>query len=99
MTLGIRKLIVVSLGGGLFLLANLWIVVNWLDSHGVIGAAKHVRQEYLTGTAITIIVVLLILLVGPGRATAGSWFRKCSVCGERLELAGKYCSECGSRAP
>ena len=100
MTLGIRKLIVVSLVGGLFLLANLWIVVNWLDGHGVIGAAQHVRQEYLTGTAITIIVVLLILLVGPGSAapSAGGLFRQCSVCGERLGLAGKYCSACGSRA-
>lgn len=97
MTLGSRKLIVLSLVGGLFMLANLWIVVNWLDSHGVIGAAKHVRQEYLTGTAITIIVVLLILLVGPGRATASSWFRRCAVCGEWLGLTGKYCSECGSK--
>lgn len=98
MTLGIRKLIVVSLVGGLFLLGNLWLVVNWLDGHGVIGAARYVRQEYLTGTAITIVVVLLILLVGPGRSAAGGWFRKCSVCGERLGLAGKYCSACGSRA-
>jgi hypothetical protein len=97
MTLGIRKSIIVSLVAGLFLVANLWIIVNWLDGHGVIAAAKHVRQEYLTGTAITIIVVFLILLVGPGRTTATSWFRRCSVCGERLGLAGKYCAECGSR--
>jgi hypothetical protein len=98
MTLGIRKLIVVSLVAGLFLLANVWAVVNWLDGHGVIKAASRVRQEYLTGTAITIIVVLLILLVGPSRATVGGWFRKCQVCGERLDLTGKYCSGCGSKA-
>ncbi len=97
MSLGIRELIVVSLVGGLFLLANLWLVVNWLDGHRVIGAARPLRQDYLTGTAITVILVMLILLVGPGRATASSWFRKCSVCGERLGLAGKYCSACGSR--
>lgn len=101
MTLGIRKLIVVSLVGGLFLLANLWLVANWLDGHGAIAAARYVRQEYLTGTAITIVVVLLILLVGPGSAASHSacgLFRKCPVCGERLGLAGKYCSACGSRA-
>ena len=95
MTLGIRKLIVVSLVGGLFLLANLWFVVTWLDSHGVIRAARQIRIEYLTGTALTLIVVLLVLLVGP--AKAGVWPRRCSVCGERLAMAGKYCAACGSR--
>ena len=98
MTLGIRKSIVVCLVASLFLLGNLWLVVGWLDEHGLIGAAQYIRHEYLTGTAITIIVVLLILLVGPGRAPAGSWFRKCPVCDERLGLASKYCSGCGSRA-
>jgi hypothetical protein len=97
MTLGIRKLIVVSLVAGLFLLANLWLVVNWLNNLGVIVAAQYVRHEYLTGTAITIIVVLLILLVGQGSQVPSVWARRCSVCGERLGLAGKYCSACGSR--
>lgn len=100
MGLGIRKLIVVSLVAGLFLLANLWIVVNWLDSHGVIASVQRVRQEYLTGTALTIIVVLLILMVRPGSAAAHSatgLSRRCSVCGDQLGLAGKYCSACGSR--
>jgi len=40
-------------------------VMNWLQDKGVIDMAKHVRTEYLTGTAITIIVALLILLVKP----------------------------------
>lgn len=31
-----------------------------------------VRHEYLTGAAVAIIVVLLILLVGPGWATASA---------------------------
>lgn len=99
MTLRIRKSIVVCLVASLFLLGNLWLVVGWLDKHDVIGAAQYVRHEYLTGTAITIIVVLLIMLVGPSRAaaTASSWFRKCPVCDERLVLPAKYCWGCGSK--
>ena len=46
-------------------MANLILVANWLQEKGVIDWAKYVHREYLTGTAITIIVVLLILLVAP----------------------------------
>ena len=66
MTLGIRKLIVVSLVGAVVLFANFLLVAHWLREKGVIDLAQHVRREFLTGTAITIIVVLLILLVPPG---------------------------------
>ncbi len=65
MTLGIRKLIVVGLAGAVFLIANFLLVASWLQERGVIDWAQGVRQEYLTGTAITIIMVLLILLVRP----------------------------------
>ena len=65
MTLGIRKLIVLLLAAALFLVANLMFVASWLQGKGVIDWAKDARKEYLTGTAITIIVVLLILLVAP----------------------------------
>jgi len=44
----------------------------WLPEKGVVDWAKNIRNEYLTGTAITIIVALLILLVGP-RGKAGSF--------------------------
>ena len=67
MTLGIRKTIVLVLVAAVFLLANMWLVMNWLEDKGVIDLAKYVRTEYLTGTAITIIVALLILLVKPVR--------------------------------
>ena len=70
MTLGIRKTIVLVLVAAVFLLANMWLVMNWLQDKGVIDMAKHVRTEYLTGTAITILVALLILLVKPAREAA-----------------------------
>ncbi len=99
LSLGIRKILVLSLVGGVFLLGNIWLVVNWLDERGVIDGARYVRKEYLTGTAITIIIVLLILLVKPGREAAGRFglMRRCPVCDHRLFGRGKYCGECGSK--
>ena len=98
-SLGIRKLVVISLVGGIFLLGNIWLVVNWLEGSGVIGCARQIRKEYLTGTAITIVVVLLILLVGPGRRAAAGvrLSRRCPVCDHALRGRGKYCGDCGSR--
>jgi hypothetical protein len=48
-------------------LGRLLFVANWLSEKGVVDWARHLRADYLTGTAVTIIVVLLILLVGPSR--------------------------------
>jgi len=62
----------------------------------VIDWAKNIRTEYLTGTAITIIVVLLILLVSPKTKTGGL-VRRCPVCDKILVTRGDYCSECGSK--
>ena len=95
MTLGIRKLIVLSLVAGLFLMANFVLVANWLQDKGVIDWARYIHKEYLTGTAITIIVVLLILLVAP-RSEARRLFRQCPVCDHTLLGSGRYCSDCGS---
>ena len=99
MRLGMRKLIVLVLAGSIFLLANIWFVVSWLEEAGIVDFAKYLRQEYLTGTAITITLILLILLVKPGKeAIAGSGFlRRCPVCDHRLHGTMKYCGECGSK--
>lgn len=97
MTLGIRKLIVLGLVAGVFILGNLWLVVDWLHQHGVIGFAQQVRSEYLPGTAITVILVLLILLVRP-RSDGTALWRRCSVCDRVLLGRGRYCCECGSKA-
>ena len=96
MTLGIRKLIVLSLVAGLFLLANFVLVANWLQDKGVIDWAKYIHKEYLTGTAITIIVVLLILLVAP-RGEGLRLTRRCQVCDHAVLGKGSYCAQCGSK--
>ncbi len=96
MSLGIRKLVILVLVAALFLLANAWLVVSWLEDKGVVGFARHLRKEYLTGTAITIIVVLLILLVGPGARRSGL-LRRCPVCDHGVLSRGSYCSDCGSK--
>jgi len=99
MTLGIRKTIVLVLVAAIFLLANMWLVMNWLQEKGVIDMARYVRKEFLTGTAITIIAVLLILLVKPAREAAGrsGLIRRCPVCDHRLLGRGSYCGQCGSK--
>ena len=96
LSLGIRKILILSLVGGIFLLGNIWLAVNWLDKIGAVDWARHVRSEYLTGTAITIIAALLILLVGP-RSKGAGLVRRCPVCDHRLFGRGTYCSECGSK--
>ena len=94
MTLRIRKAIVLGLIGSILLLGNVLLVANWLSEHGIVDWARGIRAEYLTGTAITIIVVLLILLVSP---KAGALVRRCPVCDHVLLSKGSYCSECGSK--
>lgn len=96
MTLGIRKLIVVGLVGAVLLLGNFILVANWLQEKGVIDWAKDARKEYLTGTAITIIVVLLILLIKPAGNLLRSK-RRCPVCDNDVPMTGGYCSDCGSK--
>ena len=98
-SLGIRKLVVLILLGSIFLLANVWFVVKWLDDLGVVEGARYLRSEYLTSTAITITVVLLILLVKPGRQILSNLgpTRRCPVCDHPLVGTGKYCAECGSK--
>ena len=96
MSLTIRKVIVLGLIGSILLLGNILLVANWLAEHGLADWARGIRSEYLTGTAITIIVVLLILLVSPA-AKAGRLIRRCPVCDHALLSRGNYCGECGSK--
>ena len=95
-SLGVRKLVIVSLAGGIFLLGNMWLIVNWLQGKGWIDWAGGFQRTYLTPTAITIIVVLLILLVKP-QAASGSWARHCPVCDHRIFGKKSYCGDCGSK--
>ena len=97
MTLTIRKIIVLGLIGVVFLVANILFVANWLSEKGLIDWTKNIRAEYLTGTAITITVVLLFLLVSPKARTRGI-VRRCPVCDHVLLTRRTYCSGCGSKA-
>jgi len=95
MTVAARKRFVA--GGALLLmsLANLGVFVRWLETVGVLAWAQHVRDQYVTGTAITVVAVLLILL--PSGAVIAICVQRCRVCDAVLLRRGKYCSECGSR--
>jgi rRNA maturation endonuclease Nob1 len=98
MSLTIRKIMVLGLMGIIFLTANILVVANWISDTGIAEKAGWVRREFLTGTAIAVILVLLILLVNPktsGRAI--SFTRRCPVCDKRLIGNVNYCSECGSK--
>ena len=97
MSLTSRKIIVLGLIVAVLLIGNILFVANWLADKGVVDWAKNIKTEYLTGTAITIIAVLVILLVSP-RAKAGGLVRRCPVCDHVLLTRGSYCPECGSKA-
>ena len=94
-----RKLVVIVAIGLILMFAGLPSIVAWLDRVGIIGWARSVIAEYITGTAITIIVVLLFVL------PREIWIRRCQpfhtlqcpVCEASLYRDGRYCPECGSR--
>jgi len=98
--LGIRKIIVLSIIGAVFLAGNILVVANWIAETGIAEKANWLRHEFLTGTAVAIILTLLILLVSPRASSASKTFgfvRRCPVCDHRLIGRGGYCSECGSK--
>ena len=97
MSLTIRKIIVLGLIGMIFLMANILVVANWLAEKGLTEKANWLREEFLTGTAIAVIIVLLILLVNPKSSRAVGFVRRCPVCDKRLIGNVNYCSECGSK--
>ena len=98
MSLTSRKLIVLSLIGGVFLAGNILVIAQWLADRGVAETATFIQTHFLTGTALTVILALLILLVNPNRQTkANIHARTCPVCDARLSTEGPYCAACGSR--
>lgn len=98
MSLTIRKIIMLGLIGVVFLMANVLVVANWLVEKRVAEKAGWLREEFLTGTAIAVIVALLILLVNPkGSGRTIGLVRRCPVCDKVLVTRGAYCSECGSK--
>lgn len=95
MTLASRKRLV---AGSVLLLigfANLGMFVSWLDTLGVLAWARRVCDQYITGTSVTVIAALLILL--PSGTVIAICAQRCPVCDALLLRRGKYCSDCGSR--
>ena len=90
-----RKLLIVGIIVAVLALANTGAIVGWLQGSGLIPLAEYIRAEYVTGTAIAVIVALLVLL--PGRVVWAICVRRCPVCDAALLRQGKYCAECGSR--
>jgi hypothetical protein len=98
MNLTLRKMIVLGLIGTIFLTANILVVEKWISDSGISEKAGWLRKEFLTGTALAVIFVLLVLLVNPkssGRAVG--FARRCPVCDKRLFGNPGYCSACGSK--
>ena len=95
MALGIRKLMVIGLVALIVAAANIMVIAAWLQQVGLIDWARWLQREFLTGTAITILIALLILLTPAGAGARGWLGRRCEVCGHHG--GGRYCSECGSR--
>lgn len=97
MTLTSRKIIIILLIGAIFLLGNILVVANWIANTGISEKANWVKENFLTGTAITIILTLLILLTSSKSSQVFGLVRRCPVCDHRLIGRGNYCSECGSK--
>lgn len=97
MTNCVRKSLVAGVIAGVLLIANLPLVVAWLRATGVIGWVHCVQARYLTGTAISVIVVMLFVLPNHHRREPCLRATRCGVCEHRLPSRAKYCPECGSR--
>ena len=95
MTLAARKRFVAGSVLLLIALANLGMFVNWLETLGVLAWAQHMCDRYFTGTAVTVIAALLLLL--PSGAVVAICAQRCRVCDALLLRRGRYCSACGSR--
>ena len=99
MSLTIRKIIVLGLVGTIFLTANILVIAKWISDTGIADKAGWIRKEFLTGTAIAVILTLLLLLVSPKNISgkAIGFARRCPVCDKRLAGNVNYCGQCGSK--
>lgn len=58
----VRKLLVLVAILLVFAISGIWTLADWLTEVGAVEAAIAVRHEFLTGTAIAVILALLVLL-------------------------------------
>lgn len=95
MSLTIRKLVVAVFITIVLMLANAAVIMRWLQEVGIVPCAQHIREAYLPGPTLMIVVTLLILL--PSGTVAAIRVRRCSVCDCLVFRRGRYCCQCGSR--
>lgn len=92
-----RKLIVITIMATILIMAGLPAITAALDRVGLVPLARSICAEYLTGTALAIILALLILLPSRRRIRVMLRPHMCVVCGEHIRPGGRYCPACGSR--
>lgn len=92
-----RKLIVATIVIGAMIVAGMPAITDVLYGVGLIPLARSIRAEYLTGTAFTIIVALLILLPARWRVRIVPRRHECPVCEVSVRPGARYCPACGSR--
>lgn len=100
MTIKMRRLIVVVPVASVLLLANFLALGEWLESVGVVGWARSINAEYITGTTIAVIAAMVVLVPSTSQGQRATYppALSCPVCGEGLRPGGRYCPACGSRA-
>jgi hypothetical protein len=99
MSLRARKILVAGVVVTILIMANFLVLARWLDTIGLIPWAQSVRDRYITGTALTIIVALLVLIVPQSRVfiVGRGTQSRCRACDGVLDRRGRYCPTCGSR--
>ncbi len=93
-----KKIIVLATLAIVLLLANTRTIACWIDRQGLIAWAQQIRTEYITGTAITVILAMFYLLDGKeAMRRCSDFLRRCPVCDHTMSHTGRYCAACGSR--
>jgi hypothetical protein len=82
---------------GVFVLSNAVAIAQWLHAAGLVDLARWVRGEFITGTAVTVVVVLLWLFVERRGSSLSIPTKLCRVCQRMIAAGGRYCPHCGSR--
>lgn len=97
MSFRLRKCVIVSAITVTLLIANTSAIACWLEAIGAVAYARGIRQEYLTGTAIVVILAMVFLNFGGMSRPWRCFHRRCSVCRELAAKPSRYCPQCGSR--
>lgn len=99
MTIRMRSPVAVLSAAAILLFTNSPALGLWVEGSSMIEWTWSLRTEHITGAAIAVIALLLILLHSPALRNAPRLqrARRCPVCDEELRPKGRYCPTCGSR--